>query len=366
MGITTGQKGVQSDMVLKVQGTNYAIFKDAWVNRSMIDPAPGFMFYMQDYYLGKSSEWKIKMGSNITVEVHGEKVLDGYVDMMNIEGDSNKGSTIEIWGREKTCDIIDCSYEGSNREWRNQTAQAIIQAICDYFDITLVVDSSVTSEANTQIKTFKPEEGTTAIDNIMRLCNPLGILPMSNGDGKLTLTRAGSTPAMTTGGIKRGTNTISHKYKLSDRARFSEYQVRGQGIGDDNNQLADWQECYGSFTDSVITRTRPKSIFADLAVDNGKCRNYAKWASWNAAGLSRVYTYSMMGWKMDNDKPWPINKTVRVTDDWYGIDETMLIIDVDFYLQNGRTKRTDVTVCNSNTFAFSSNSTNAKMKAFDV
>jgi prophage tail gpP-like protein len=107
-------------------------------------------------------------------------------------------------------------------------------------------------------------------------------------------------------------------------------------------------------------------IFADNISEKGLCKNQAKWIAWNRGCLSRLYKYSISGWKTSGSELWDINKLVKVKDNWFDIDDTMLIINVDFYLSGGQSARTDITVVDKKMFSFSSDIVNVKMKAFDV
>lgn len=339
--------------------------KDATISKSMVNFYSSYYFRTNDIYLGSPSDWGFNLGDDAVINLYEEKVFEGYIEDIDLISKNNTGSTIEIYGRDKTCDIADCEYDGTNREWKNQTVSSLCKNICDYFGIDIVVDPLVQSQANTKVTIFKANEGQSAYAMIKRLCDPLGILPYSKADGKLTLGRA-TTSDILVGAIERGKNVLSHEIRLSNRNRYSKYIVKGMGIGDDSKSIADWTECSGDHTDSVITRDRPHVIFADNTSEKGLCKNQAKWMAWNMGCLSRMYRYTVSGWKTDGGSLWDINKLIKVNDDWFDIDDLMLIVDVDFYLADGKSARTDITVVDKNCYSFSSKNVDVKMKAFDA
>jgi prophage tail gpP-like protein len=340
-------------------------FKDAVISKSMVNFYSNYYFKTNDTKLGRPSEWGFHLDDAAQIKMYDKKIFDGWVEDIDLESSNSKGSIIEIYGRDKTCDLVDCPYDGSNREWKNQTAGSIVKNICSYFGISITIESSVQSQAETKIKTFKINEGQIAQEMIQKICTPLGILPYSKSDGKLTLGRA-TTTDLISGGIERGKNVLAHEIRLSNRNRYSKYIVKGMGIGDDNKSIEDWTQCSGEHSDYVVRRTRPMIMFSDNIAEKGLCKNYAKWIAWNRGCLSRLFKYTVSGWRTDNGDPWDINKLVKVKDPWFEIDETMLIIDLDFYLAGGQSSRTDLLVVNKNIFSFQNKSVDVKMAAFDV
>jgi len=339
--------------------------KDATISKSMVNFYSSYYFRTNDMNLGRPSDWGFKLDDTAIINLHGTKVFEGYVEDIDLESKNSKGSTIEIYGRDKTCDLVDCQYDGTNREWKNQTVSTLCKNICDYYSISISVDSTVQGQANTKVTIYKANEGQSGYSMIKRLCDSVGILPYSKADGKLTLGRATTTDILM-GAIERGKNVLGQEIKLSNRNRYSKYIVKGMGIGDDSKSLADWTECSGDHTDTVVTRKRPFMIFADNTSEKGLCKNQAKWIAWNMGCLSRLYTYTVSGWKTDGDSLWDINKLIKVKDDWFDIDDLMLIVDIDFYLAGGKSARTDITVVDKNCYSFSSKPVDVKMKAFDA
>ena len=66
-------------------------------------------------------------GDSIRIECDGELLLDGYVDEMSSSFSSGNHS-ISISGREKTCDIVDCSLKDFGKTWKKKTVSQIVKA----------------------------------------------------------------------------------------------------------------------------------------------------------------------------------------------------------------------------------------------
>lgn len=314
-------------MSFKINGQEIDKFESVLIQKSMDTISGTFGGVTTDFFPGNPSDWNIKTGDVCTVFINNKKINTGYVDDFLIEYDTNS-NTVQIIGRDKTEDLIDCSFDESANEWKNQSIANIVRNLCAPYDVTVVIDSSVTAEANTIIDTFKADEGEVISEIITRLCMDNAILPLCYNDGKLTLTKVSNRIMQDT--IEVGVNAIRASSINSNKNRFSKYTVKGQGTGSDNKLLADFIYPSAYVMDSVITRNRPITIFADQATDNGKCLKKAKWEAKLRAGKSRQYEYVVEGWTQTNGDLWDINAEVRVRDTFFSINGTMLITDVVF------------------------------------
>jgi prophage tail gpP-like protein len=288
-----------------------------------------FGFNITDKFPGNLSGWQLKMGDECTVTIGSKTLITGYIDQININYNSANHS-IQISGRDKTGDLTDCSFASTPNEWKNLTVSQIISNLCTPFGVEIAVDSSVTTEANTIIPTFKANEGETVSDLISNLCKKKAILPISLGDGKLTLTRAGTNSLADS--LVLGENIKEGSLEQNNMDRFSIYHVKGQGAGGDTLSLGDFTQPSGSQEDEIINRYRPIVILSDQASNNAECRNFARWEARVRAGRSRLPSYIVQGWTMADGNPWPLNSLVEVVDDFIGISEKFIISDISFTL----------------------------------
>ena len=132
-------------VTLKSKGNAFSSWKGISIKKSMINICPSFWLYTTDFSGGDFSQWKFKLGDECTLEIAGNVVLTGYIEEITARTSLNGGSFIEIAGREKTCDLIDCPYEGGTKEWKNQSIKTLITNICNYFSIDVISSSSVSS-----------------------------------------------------------------------------------------------------------------------------------------------------------------------------------------------------------------------------
>ena len=335
-------------IVLKTQAHSLAFWKDFHINSSMLNGAP--QFYLQTDF-GQPNNWNIKNDMPCTLEVYGNKVLDGSLEMMNIKVFTNGQPTIEIEGYDKTRLLSDCSYGGIASEWKGQTILQLIKNICSYFSIDVMVDPSASSLVNGIVPTFRMYEGQRAMYHISGLCYLANVIPFCKGDGKLTLTRAGSLLSMDS--IEVGANASSASIYCANKGRYSHYTIKGQGISDDAKSISDWAQIKGEFYDTAMASKRPVVYLADMILDSGKARNYAAWTAMIQAGLSRRHVYTVKGWTQSDGKTlWTVNTLVRVKNDVINFNGTMLIADVD-YLLDGKSEQSLITVVDKNMFSTS-------------
>jgi prophage tail gpP-like protein len=331
---------------LKVKAQNLTNFSYMFVNHSMVNFGPEFLLSSA---FGQYTDWQMKIDDAATLELEGTKIIDGYINSCDVSIPSNGRPTIDITGYDKTKLILDSSYDGSSKEWKNQSLSSIIKAICGFFNIDVTEDSSVSSDLSSTLVTYKIDDGQKAFYHIANLCYAHGILPISLVDGKLTLTRAGHEFINDT--IEIGRNAISGVVYANNKNRYSKYIVKGQGIGNDSKSIKDWAQATGSFSDNGVNVSKSIINFFDLAIDNGGCGNLAQWLGIIQAGLSRRQVYTVKDWVDGNGDLWEVNKLITVKNDIMNINTTMLIIDIDF-IQEGNNKSI-ITLVDPNIFSFS-------------
>ena len=297
------------------------------IKKSMLSIPGEFSFETFDYSFGDFDKWKLKIGDEAKAVINDVDICDGYIDEIPlVYGDGYL--SLQFVGRDKTADLVDCHYTESNNEFKGQTILSIIRKLSNPFGISVVVDSSVSSVVATEIDTFKANEGEYVSDLIINLCRDNGLLHITL-DGKLTLTNA-TDVKNTTDPIQYDTNVERGEFLQSDRKRYSNYYVKGYGTGSDDKDLSDYISCNASFSDSVVSRNRPITIFMDRPTDNGKCQRRARFEARMRAALSRLPKYKVPSWVQSDDSLWEINKTVKVQDDLLGISDTLLIIEAEY------------------------------------
>ena len=346
-------------IVLKVNGFAYTGWKTINISQSMNSFCGMFRFQTSEKYPFQPKDWEISLGDTCSILVNNKVLSVGYIEDANISYDGS-GHTIEFIGRETTCDLVDCTYNGTKKEWVNQTLNFVIKAICDHFSIPLKIDYSVTSIANQQIPGGKVtyNEGESAADFISKICKTKSLLPLSYGDGKLTITKSGGRESIFNDPISLSYNINAGSCQLSNRERFYKYIIKGSNTGDDNKSILEIAANKNSnkslpiALDDAIKRTaRTLTIIPDGNVDVDACNRRAIWEKNTRAGNSRKYKYKLIEWTQSDGVLWQLNSKVSVVDKLFGLKQSqMLISGLDFNFSENDGSTVDITLVDPKTY----------------
>jgi prophage tail gpP-like protein len=289
----------------------------------------------------------LRNGQTADVFINDIQVAKGFVDTIRISEKVGE-KTIMISGRDYTADLVDCSFIETPNEWKKQTLLKIVSDLCAPFAIDVAAAGSASSAASVQIETFKATEGMSICNLISQLCVDNMIMPISLGDGKLTLIRAEDAERLPKGIVNPG-NIFALDFYASDVDRFSKYMTKGQGIETPEKDFAAFLHPFGSFSDSVTSRYRPKMLFPENPSSASICMARSKWEAKYQAGKSRQFSYMMIGWLQENKKPWPIHSLVSVDDKSLNYSGELYCSDV-LYERDGSRDMTTITLVQQSTF----------------
>lgn len=294
--------------------------------------------------------WKdLKQGDECTISIDNTIVLTGYIDVIHVTYDKDIHSFI-IRGRDKTGLLVDSSNASDTSEWKNISLSSLLTNLCSPFDISVVFDTTATSLKTTVIEKFVANEGETVYKLISDLLLDFGLLPISKGDGKLTITKS-ATSEKATDMLDIDTNIASVEYISDNTDRFKTYNVKGVGIGSDNkSELADFIQPGSSFVDNVINTEKTCTVFCENPVTLDQCQKRAAWEASIRAGESRVFIYEVGGLIQNDGKPWRFNTLVDINDTLIDFIDTLLIKDVEFTLDDDGTS-TLITTVDKNTYS---------------
>ncbi len=339
-----------SNLILKIGGNRYDGWTDIQMQKSMFSITGSFSLGGTDIFPNDFQKWGFSMGDPCKVQIDNQTIINGYVEDIPIFYDA-KGHNIQISGRDKTGDLVDCSFIETDQEWKGQSVAQIVTNLCAPFGIGVVTDSSVLTEAFQEPKeTFKAQMGMSIFEMIKPMLDDKAILPVAYADGNLTLTRAGA--EKTYDSLELGKNIKSGNINQSFKDRFSRYIVKGQGIGNDDKDIASYTGPEGIFNDEEVTRYRPLIILPDNEINSGGCRARAQWEYSNRAGASISVSYEVQDWVQSNGQIWPLNAKVPVKDHFLGINGTMLIVEVLFGISNDSGKTTILSLLDPNALDF--------------
>ncbi len=287
-----------------------------------------------------SSQFPIKMGDVYKLQI-GEKVIStGYIEVINVQYDALK-HTIRVSGRDKVCDLVDCSRVESPTDWNNTTIKDLILTLIKPFELELYIDPSATSVAAKKIAWFSANQGDSVFETLKRLAITNSLMLVAMGDGRLKVTRSGSEAA--NGRLETGINVLTGSLEQSNKDRFSHYHTKGYGFGTDEKQTKDYIHPEGDAQDTAIKRYRPLMLFSEDVASIFGTTDRAYWESILRAGNSRTFTYTINGWVQPDGSLWENNMLIQLRDTVFGITDktkinTFLIFTTVFIYDEKGTK----------------------------
>jgi prophage tail gpP-like protein len=293
------------------------------VNRSLEQAASTFECMLSEQAPGRIMPELFLPGSPCTITLGLDVVLSGYIDTYAPEfaGDSH---TVTISGRSRTADFVDASAVVPGGQFKNLTVLQIAQQLAAPFGIPV----TATVDVGAAIPVVQVQQGETCHALVERLCRLQGLLVSDGPAGGLQLTRAGSDRAATA--LVQGLNIWSAHAELSFANRFSEYTVKGQRPGSDDAQPTDASEVTGSASDSIVSRFRPYLLTAEAIVDPAGAQSRAEWEARRRAGQAVSAEISVAGWRQADGSLWQVNQLVPVYAPWLGLDQDLLVSQVEF------------------------------------
>jgi prophage tail gpP-like protein len=326
------------DLVLQVGDARYSGWETVGVVLSLEQLAGTFQLSVSERWPAPDAQAdrrRILPGEACTVRLAGEPVLKGYVDAVfpSYGPDSH---TVEVWGRDATADLVDCSAVHKGGRWKNKDLAAIARDLANPFGLQVVEGEDVGGPfANAAI-----QEGESVFELLERLAKQRGLLVWSDGTGGVILGKPHPRDLKTQ--LERGVNIESAKGEFSRRDRCSVYIVKGQMPGTDDTFGAAAAGPTAKVPDEGVGRYRPLVVLSEAA---GGIAAYKQRAAYERdvrrAKGSRV-TYTVAGWA-HAEGLWEVNTLVPVVDDWMDLHQVMLVAGVTFRA-GADGSRTDLTL----------------------
>lgn len=122
----------RDSVTLKVDGMEYRGWLDVRIARGVDRAAADFTLSVTRQY------WPIKPGSACEVWIGQDKLITGWVDEVN-PSHSGGERKIEVKGRSRTADLIDCSAVNKPGQWSNQSLQRIADDLAGPYGVPVIV-----------------------------------------------------------------------------------------------------------------------------------------------------------------------------------------------------------------------------------
>jgi prophage tail gpP-like protein len=319
---------------LKVNGDYYGGWESVNIERGIEQIAGTFELSVTDRWNTDQGQqaFGLQPGQACEVLVDGQTVITGYTDSVNPSYDARSHS-ITVSGRDKTADLVDCSAIYKSGQWSNKKIEQIAADLVAPFGIQVIV----AADTGAALPIFAIQEGASVFEELERAAKMRALLLMSDGLGNLLLTRAGTVKSPT--GLTEGENILTANGKFDWKDRFSDYIVKGQSKGDDDNYGETVAHRAASVKDAGINRYRPLIVIAEDQDGNATLRQRAEWERNVRSGRGARATITVQGWTV-NGQLWQPNTLTWLRSPRLSADRQMLIVSVGFSLDESGTVTT--------------------------
>lgn len=321
MAPLTNTDNASDKVILLVDGIRHSGWQSVSINRSLETVAGTFSLTLTERWPGQDTARPVMPGRPCQVLIDSDKIMTGYVDDANPQYDKSSHA-VQVTGRCKTGDLVDCSAIYKSGQWRNVKLETITQNLLAPFGI------GVTVEANTgkAFPSHNIEEGESVFECIERAARQRAVLLVSDADGNLVITTASKT--QTGIHLEEGKTIESASAVLSWKDRFNRITVKGQAKPSDGDFGEGATRGRGVATDEEIDRYRPLILIAEDAGNGATLSQRAVWERNTRRGKGRRVTITVSDWRVNgpNSPLWQPNMLVSVTSPRLYMDNAPLLV----------------------------------------
>jgi prophage tail gpP-like protein len=310
-----------------IDDTQYTGWTELSIKRSLTSLCGSFGFSMADVWGINNQLIALRPGLSVRIYIGDEQVMSGWMDSV-APSLASSAHGIRVSGRDRTCDLVDCSAMNVPGIWRNRTLKQIVQDLIEPFAIELVDEVNDT----TKFSTFKLNVGETVFEAASRAAAKRATLLITDANGRMVI--ANTSSQLADDGLKQGGNILAASASFNDSERYSRYIVRGQQATQGEGWGASTVTIKGEGEDEAITRNRPIIIKADGAVTTKDAQNQARWNAHVRAGKAQDVRAMVRGFHQSSGALWALNRITNVDIPLLLVGNSMLITSVEFVKGN--------------------------------
>lgn len=319
-----------ADVRLSVSGSDYLGWKKVRIERGIDTISGVFGLEVSDRWRAGDQPWAIRPGTECTLSVDGETVITGYVDVVRASYDAGSRA-LQISGRDKAADLVDCSALNNPDNWQGITIGKLATELATPYGIE--VDDQTDDAQPFELAKIQPGEAPFEI--LERYARQRGVLVISDGAGRVVLTKPGKQRADVA--LEQGVNILRASGTADFSQRFSEYLVTGQTAGTDTVFGPEASQVQGSARDAEIRSARRLLIVAHNSADAENLQKTAEWEATVRAARGSPLTITVQGWhQTPGGRLWQPGEIVQVKSSWLQLDEA-----VDFLINSVALTKSD-------------------------
>lgn len=306
-----------STVRLVVAGKAFAGWQEVEIERGLDALAGGFRMAFTETFPDQPEQWQIEPGDACEVWIGEDRVMTGWIDRREGSATVDRHQ-LEISGRERTSDLLDCSAVHKPGSWTNRKLEQIAAELAQPFGV------KVTAVASTgaAFRRFALQQGESVFEAIERMARQRGVLAVTTEAGDLEFRRPGAVQAGYRLVLGENLESITHTNDISDR--FSEYHLKGDAA-DDSRPNAQAK-------DPAVRRHRPLLIVNDDDSTAATLTDRAKWEATVRAGKAQTVAAQVSGWRTASGALYRPDRVAPVSAGLLGLDASLLIVSVRYEL----------------------------------
>lgn len=305
-----------------------------------------FEVMMTELYPGEVGAFVILPGDYCQVLLGSDLVITGYVDRFS-PAFANGSHSIQVSGRSKCADLIDCAAEWPNGQISGSNVLEIARKLAEPYGVSTTGDASYALTVSTDAKAddmgpvipqFSLSLGETAFAIIDRICRYTAFLAYDTPDGNLLLTRVGTIAAAS--GFEQGINVQAASITYSMDERYSEVLAYILAV-DTFHDISDSGNLQIAVEDKGVTRHRRKIIVAESGDSNFEVlKKRAHWEVVRRYGRSAQLKVTTDGWRDSAGKLYTPNTLVPINFPSLKIPPVSWLISEVTYRRDGQSGTT--------------------------
>lgn len=313
---------------LLINGMLYEGWLEVEISRSVKEMAGQFSLDVSERWGGGTDGpavllgWRITEGDPCQVLYAGVPAVTGYVDVYQPHYTATS-HTVKIQGRSKTQDMVDSSAETDvpNGEMRESDLAQMARKVAKPHGIDVVVDAEME-----RFDVARVIPGETKHQFLERYGRPSGVAMTDDAEGRLRLlqVKAGAPVATLTEGVNILEGSATHR---ADK-RYSDYKVKGQNHGSDDEFGAPVAEVLAEAKDAAVKRYRPHVIINETKTRKSDAKKRCDWEAATRAGESTKAEVEVVDWFCAPGKLWTPGDLVMVTSPMLRLNRALAIESV--------------------------------------
>lgn len=320
------------ELILKVDGKLLSGWTEIAVTRGVEQMPNSFVISATESSPVTSDAVMVQEGAPCTVSLGSDLVITGYVDTVS-SGFGPGSHAVQITGRGKCQDLVDCSAEWPSCQISGSNALEIAQKLAKPYGITVKAPNG----PGPTVPQFNINIGETPADILELICRHAALLYYEGTDGNLILAEAGGDDAGS--GFVEGQNVQAARRIRSKAQRYSEYVCSMLPI-DTSGILTENALFFHTEKDPNIGRHRRVYIVAE-GVQGGPelAEKRALWEAVRRAGRGSQVGLTVDSWRDGKGKLWAPNTLAPVALPRLGLKQAKWLISEVTYrldLQAGR------------------------------